>query len=139
GDNRPYHLPDRPARDHRQGSRRHRRGGRRRAAGHPGETRGRDGDDMTIYAATVVDTPGDPFTGDPAAALAEDGALLVREGVILARGSLAEVTTAHPGEAVTRLDGGLLLPGFVDTHVHFPQIRAIGGLGLPLLDWLERY
>ena len=94
---------------------------------------------MTIYAATVVDTPGDPFTGDPAAALAEDGALLVRDGVIRARGSLAEVTAAHPGEAVTRLDGGLLLPGFVDTHVHFPQIRAIGGLGLPLLDWLERY
>ena len=94
---------------------------------------------VTIYAATVVDTPGDPFTGDPAAALAEDGALLVRDGVIRARGSLAELRAAHPGEAVTRLDGGLLLPGFVDTHVHFPQIRAIGGLGLPLLDWLERY
>ncbi len=94
---------------------------------------------MTIYAATVVDTPGDPFAGDPAAALAEDGALLVRDGVIRARGSLAELRAAHPGEEVTRLDGGLLLPGFVDTHVHFPQIRAIGGLGLPLLDWLEQY
>ncbi len=32
----------------------------------------------------------------------------------------------------------MLVPGFVDTHVHFPQIRAIGGLGMPLLDWLER-
>src|SRR5947199_4383169 len=93
---------------------------------------------MTIYAATVVDTPGDPFAGDPAAALAEDGALLVRDGVIRARGSLAELCAAHPGEPVTRLDGGLLVPGFVDTHVHFPQIRAIGGLGLPLLDWLEQ-
>src|SRR5213595_2853554 len=93
---------------------------------------------MTIYAAHVVDTPGDPFAGDPAAALAEDGALLVRDGVIRARGSLAELRAAHPGEPVTRLDGGLLLPGFVDTHVQFPQIRAIGGLGLPLLDWLEQ-
>src|SRR5699024_6143866 len=26
----------------------------------------------------------------------------------------------------------------VDTHVHFPQVRAIGGLGMPLLDWLEQ-
>ncbi|HWM98441.1 MAG TPA: hypothetical protein VNO54_15460, partial [Streptosporangiaceae bacterium] len=94
---------------------------------------------MTIYAATVVDTPGDPFAGDPAAALAEDGALLVRDGVIRDRGSLAELRAAHPGEPVTRLDGGLLVPGFIDTHVHYPQIRAIGGLGLPLLDWLERY
>src|SRR6266702_2056531 len=93
---------------------------------------------MTIYAAHVVDTPGDPFAGDPAAALAEDGALLVRDGVIRARGSLADLGAAHPGEPVTRLDGGLLVPGCVDTHVHYPQIRAIGGLGLPLLDWLEQ-
>src|SRR5208337_640106 len=64
--------------------------------------------------------------------------LLVRDGVIRARGSLAALREAHPGEPVTRLDGGLLIPGFVDTHVHFPQIRAIGGLGLPLLDWLEQ-
>ena len=94
---------------------------------------------MTIYGATVVDTPGDPFVEDPAAALAEDGALLVRDGVIRDRGSLAALRAAHPDEPVTRLDGGLLVPGFVDTHVHFPQIRAIGGMGLPLLDWLERY
>ena len=89
-------------------------------------------------AATIVDTPGDPFAGDPADALAEDGAVCVRDGVIRARGSLATLRAEHPGEPVTRLDGGLLVPGFVDTHVHFPQIRAIGGLGLPLLDWLEQ-
>jgi guanine deaminase len=92
---------------------------------------------MTIYAGTIVDTPGDPFAGDPAGALAEAGALLVREGVICARGSLAALAAEHPGEPVTRLDGGILVPGFIDTHVHFPQIRAIGGLGMPLLDWLE--
>ena len=42
---------------------------------------------MTIYAASIVDTPGDPFAGDPAEALAADsgGALLVRDGVIRAR------------------------------------------------------
>ena len=93
---------------------------------------------MTIYAGTLVDTPGDPFTGDPAGALRQDEALLVRDGVIAARGSLAALRAAHPGEPVTRLDGGLLVPGFVDTHVHYPQLRAIGGLGLPLLDWLEQ-
>ena len=35
------------------------------------------------------------------------------------------------------LRGGFLLPGFVDTHVHFPQVRVIGSLGRSLLDWLE--
>jgi guanine deaminase len=93
---------------------------------------------MTIYAATIVDTPGDPFDGDPADALAETGALLVRDGVICARGTLAALHAEHPAEPVTQLPGGMLVPGFIDTHVHFPQIRAIGGLGMPLLDWLER-
>ena len=71
--------------------------------------------------------------------LRQDEALLVRDGVIAGRGPLAALQAADPGEQVTRLYGGLLVPGFVDTHVHYPQIRAIGGLGLPLLDWLERY
>ena len=44
----------------------------------------------------------------------------------------------HPAETVVDLTDGVLLPGFVDTHVHFPQLRAIGGLGMPLLDWLDR-
>ena len=44
----------------------------------------------------------------------------------------------HRDEPVVELSGGLLMPGFVDTHVHYPQMRAIGGLGMPLLDWLER-
>jgi guanine deaminase len=95
---------------------------------------------MTIYAGTIIDVPGDPFAGDPTEALAADdeGALLVQDGIIRARGALAALRSAYPGEPVTRLDGGLLLPGFVDTHVHYPQMRVIGGLGLPLLDWLER-
>jgi guanine deaminase len=93
---------------------------------------------VTIYAGTIVDTPGDPFDGDPADALAETGAVRVREGVIRARGTLAALRAESPGEPVTRLPDGMLVPGFVDTHVHFPQIRAIGGLGMPLMDWLER-
>jgi guanine deaminase len=95
---------------------------------------------MTLYAATVIDTPGDPFSSDPDEALAvdEDGALLVRDGVIRARGSFAALRAAYPDEPVTRLGGGVLVPGFVDTHVHYPQVRVIGGLGMPLLDWLEK-
>jgi guanine deaminase len=92
---------------------------------------------MTLYAGTIVDTPGDPFAGDPADALAEVSALLVREGIICARGTFAALRAEHPEEPVIQLAGGVLIPGFIDTHVHYPQIRAIGGLGMPLLDWLE--
>jgi guanine deaminase len=95
---------------------------------------------MTLYRATVIDVPGDPFGDDPAGALAvdADGGLLVRDGVIVARGAYATVRRSHPDEELVDLRGGVVLPGFVDTHVHYPQIRAIGGLGMPLLDWLDR-
>ena len=92
---------------------------------------------MTLFRATVLDTPDDPFDGGSLRASADCG-LLVRDGVIVARGAFADVRAAHPSEDVVALEGGLLLPGFVDTHVHFPQVRAIGGLGMPLLDWLEQ-
>ena len=62
----------------------------------------------------------------------------MRDGVIVARGPAAALLAEHPDDDVVDLREGLVLPGFVDTHVHFPQVRAIGGLGMPLLDWLER-
>ena len=95
---------------------------------------------MTLFRATFIDTPGDPFAVGPVAALAaeSDGGLLVRDGVITARGPFQRLRRLHPDEPVEDLSDGLLLPGFVDTHVHFPQVRAIGGLGMLLLDWLER-
>jgi guanine deaminase len=93
---------------------------------------------VTLYAGTIVDTPGDPFADNPGLALAEVGALLVREGVICARGGFAALRAEYPDEPVTELPGGMLVPGFIDAHVHFPQTRAIGGLGMPLLDWLEQ-
>ncbi len=95
---------------------------------------------MIIYRASVLDVPGDPFTEDPQQALAAeaDGGLVVDGGVIIARGQYAAVRAEHPGAETVDLRGGVLLPGLVDTHVHYPQVRAIGGLGMPLLDWLDR-
>ncbi len=93
---------------------------------------------MTLYRARLVDTPVDPFTGGALRA-EEDGGIVVDDtGVIVARGSFAQVRADHPDEVVIELPGGMLLPGLVDTHVHYPQVRVIGGLGMPLLDWLEQ-
>ncbi len=93
---------------------------------------------MTLFRARVMDVPTDPFVDDPALRVDADGGLLVRGGVIEARGTYDEVRADNRDEDVVDLRGGVLLPGFVDTHVHFPQVRAIGGLGMPLLDWLHR-
>ncbi len=56
-------------------------------------------------------------------------ASLVSDGAIIESGPFDEVRARHPAETVVDLTGGVLLPGFVDTHVHFPQMRAIGGAG----------
>lgn len=92
----------------------------------------------TLYRADVVDTPVNPFT-DPDALRAEsDVCLAVDEGRIVRRGSWTAVAPEFPDAEIVDLRDGLLLPGFVDTHVHYPQVRIIGGLGLPLLDWLDQ-
>jgi guanine deaminase len=96
---------------------------------------------MTLYSGTIIDIAGNPFrSDDPSATIRADdnGALLVRDGLIIDRGSSARLRAEHPDEEVVDLTGGLLVPGFVDTHVHYPQVRAIAGLGMPLLEWLER-
>ena len=92
---------------------------------------------MTIFRARALDTPSDPFAGGELRA-DDDVALAVVDGEIVARGDLAAVRRDHPGHAVVDLRDGVLLPGFVDTHVHYPQVRAIGALGMPLLEWLEQ-
>jgi len=93
---------------------------------------------MTLYRGTFIDTPENPFDG-AGLRVGSDTGLLVEDGLIVARGPFAELRQAHPAVQIVDLRDGVVLPGFVDTHVHFPQIRAVGGLGLPLLEWLDRY
>ena len=58
----------------------------------------------------------------------------------LAAGSYADVSR-KAGEGAKRIDHRphLLLPGFIDAHVHFPQMQVIASYGAELLDWLNKY
>ena len=85
---------------------------------------------MTLYRAQVIDTPVDPFSGGALRCDADAG-LLVEDGVIVDRGGFAHLRRRHPEADVVELPDGILLPGLVDTHVHFPQVRVIGALGMP--------
>ena len=90
-----------------------------------------------LLRAAICHTPRNPFEHDPALECFADGGLLIRDGRVADCGDYADVRGRHPRAVVRDLRGGFLLPGFIDTHVHFPQIHALGALGRQLLDWLE--
>ena len=56
-------------------------------------------------------------------------------------GRILGAQSEDPGPAFQRHDhrGRLLLPGFIDTHVHCPQLDVIASYGATLLDWLDTY
>jgi guanine deaminase len=91
----------------------------------------------TIVRAKVAHTPRNPFAGDGALEAFEDGAVAFSDGRILACGEYDRVRDGHPTAEVLDARDTILLPGFVDAHVHYPQIRVIGAMGLELLDWLR--
>src|SRR5258708_5853547 len=95
-------------------------------------------DDRTMLRASILHTPRNPFLDSGAVKSYEDGGLLIGGGRVIACGDYQDVRGANPDAAVRDLRGGFLLPGFVDTHIHFPQVRIIGALGRQLLDWLEQ-
>lgn len=70
----------------------------------------------------------------------EDGALLLRSGTIAAMGTYAEISAQAP-EGTPEHDHRpcLLMPGFIDTHLHMPQMQVIASWGAQLLDWLNTY
>jgi guanine deaminase len=69
-----------------------------------------------------------------------DGGLLLADGRVVRCGQWSEVVAAAPpGTPIRDHSGGLILPGFVDTHIHYPQTDIIASPGHGLLDWLERY
>lgn len=93
---------------------------------------------MTIaIRAKIAHTPGNPFVDSGAFEAFEDGALAFAGGRVLACGESGDVLARHPDADLIDARDSILLPGFVDCHVHFPQIGVIGAMGLDLLDWLR--
>ncbi len=101
-----------------------------------------------LLRAAIFHTPENAFHSAGALRAYTDGALVIKggedaddrkdNGTILACGDYAQLRVEFPEAAVRDLTGSFILPGFVDTHIHFPQVRIIGGLGFTLLDWLEK-
>ena len=97
---------------------------------------------MRALRASILHCLTDP--GDESRASAyeyfEDGLLLVDRGHIVEAGDAAKLLSDLPTDTqVVDYTGKLIVPGFIDCHVHFPQLDIIGSYGAQLLDWLNQY
>jgi guanine deaminase len=97
--------------------------------------------DLRAFRGALVDFVGDPDgLGDGACRFIADGVLLVRAGRVEKAGPARDLLPQLPPEAVlTDYRGHLILPGFIDTHIHYAQTDMIGSYGEQLLSWLENY
>ena len=70
----------------------------------------------------------------------EDGLLVVEDGIVVEAGDAAALLLQlDASTSVTDYSGKIIVPGFIDCHVHFPQLDIIASYGEQLLDWLNRY
>jgi guanine deaminase len=95
---------------------------------------------VQAYRASLLHFHADPAFLDDACAWHEDGLLVVADGKVQAAGDYASlVDTLAPGVTVTDYRGKLIMPGFIDTHLHYPQTDMIASPAPGLLPWLETY
>lgn len=68
-----------------------------------------------------------------------DGLIVIEHGKILEAGACISLQSRYGDLPVTHYPNKLIVPGFIDTHIHFPQTEMIAAYGEQLLTWLERY
>ena len=90
-----------------------------------------------LIRGRVLDFHADPAETQDNHRYWEDGAIIVQDGKIVAVGDHADL--ARPDLPETDHRPHLILPGFIDPHIHFPQLQVIASWGAQLLDWLNTY
>lgn len=96
---------------------------------------------MQLLLGQTLTFTNDPFFGAPteAARWERCGAVAVEDGRIVALGTADELRAAYPEAERVDHGDGLIIPGFVDAHVHYPQTAIIASWGKRLIDWLMSY
>jgi guanine deaminase len=80
------------------------------------------------------------FAEGGAAVFDTDGLLVVDDqGKVCAAGDAASLREAYHDVPTQHWSGRIIAPGFVDMHVHYPQMDVIGSPADGLLPWLENY
>jgi guanine deaminase len=68
-----------------------------------------------------------------------DGLLILENGYIKELGEYEQLKDKYAALPITAYPDCLIMPGFIDTHIHFPQTEMIAAYGEQLLEWLNKY
>jgi len=95
---------------------------------------------MKAFRASILHFTADPALSDKAHSWHEDGLLVVDQGRVIAAGDYDRLKdTLPPGTQVRDYRGKIIMPGFIDTHIHYPQTDMIASPAPGLLPWLDTY
>jgi guanine deaminase len=98
--------------------------------------------ELSAHRAAVLHFRSDPDASDSANSYEywPDGLLVVSGGQVERVGPASELIGTLPdGICVHEHGDALIVPGFIDTHIHYPQTDVVAAAGRDLLDWLEHY
>lgn len=96
----------------------------------------------TAIRGALLTFKDDPFVRDLQDCMVylDDAVVVMEDGKIAAVGAADEILPTLPAELpVTRYPDSVILPGFIDSHVHYPQTEMIAAYGEQLIDWLNNY
>ncbi len=97
----------------------------------------------TLIRGAFFDLIDDPYKyvgrEHEAARYIPDGLLVIEDGIIVAFGPFGDLAAKYPDQPVIHIKDRMILPGFIDGHIHFPQVRVLGAYGNQLLDWLQNW
>lgn len=94
--------------------------------------------DIKAIRGEMIDCLDDPAVNAHAIRHIKDGLLIIENGHIKAVGDY-ETLKDHIHYPITHYPHHLIMPGLIDTHIHFPQTEMIAAYGEQLLGWLETY
>lgn len=95
---------------------------------------------LALRGPTLTFTDNPFQAGDGASMRYEpDGLILIDNGKITAAGNYQSLHPQLRAHELAHYPDALILPGFIDTHVHYPQTQIIGAYGKQLIEWLNKY
>lgn len=92
------------------------------------------------FRASLLYFTDDPLINPDGLRWHTDGLLIVTDGLVVAAGDFDQLQSRLAQDVVIQhFPGKIIMPGLIDSHIHYPQTDMIASPAEGLLPWLEHY